>query len=108
MNHVLNDRIAALIGWRPQTIDRDMTGKPWPDERPDFSGDIAAAWQVINWLRAKGKVVQVLCLPHCTLCSVYESHSDWDRDNYLVCRAADTAPEAICFAAMEMMKERGQ
>lgn len=46
----LNSAIAEASGWKPQTLDTDYNGVPWPDEPPDYCNDLNAMHQVECWM----------------------------------------------------------
>lgn len=95
-----------LVDWR--LVDRD--GRPLPDtwacrapdqvwgDCPCYSSDIAAAWQVVEELRRRGWSVFVVVQPWVTSSPVWSVDVVNRDDSY---RAyADSAPEAICRAAL--------
>ncbi len=45
----LNAWIAKYVThWQPSGMARDISGNPFPEPMPDYSGEIAAAWEVVE------------------------------------------------------------
>lgn len=73
----------------------DLPGFPRP-----YSTDIAAAWQVVEKLRGR---FQHLCLTHKGHWHVIM----WkDEESPIIAASGDTAPEAICRAALATREDR--
>lgn len=78
-------------GWGPRMV-------------PDYSDDIVAAWQVMEKMRADGFSTEVLGHPDRGFhSSIYEGRGHNRRSGYAT---ADTAPLAICRAALNAMEDR--
>ncbi len=116
MNEELNAKAAEkVLGWT--RIDDDLylpNDSRAPsicseDNRlhlPDFSGNIAYAWQVVERMREMGYgwCVNTLGRPiHCNF-FLHEYGEVERRDNDAI---ADTAPEAICLAALSAKEDNG-
>lgn len=77
------------------------TGEVWY-ECPEFSTDIAAAWQVVEWMRKwhdRGLIFKVFPVGfQFDYSAVFQS-----RDNEQWDAQAETAPLAICLAALKVV-----
>ena len=73
---------------------------------PHYSGDIAAAWQVVDWLRARFTNVS-LTAANRYACIAWNISSEGE-DSASVWERGDTAPEAICLAALAALEEGGK
>lgn len=52
-----------VMGWRPLALSRDFDGNFFPEDAPNYSTDIAAAWQVVEKMRADGWHYSIGSLP---------------------------------------------
>ncbi len=65
---------------------------------PYFSTDISAAWKVLEKIQGTNALITIE-LAERARCMIFES---WGRDKR-VCTNADTAPLAICLAALKIV-----
>lgn len=97
-----------LFGWKHLKIrGRGMTGNQ-PGFRscmylvPRYSTDIAAAWEVVKHFRGvAGCDVRVSCLHNRSMCEIEQDSGAFDTAD------ADTAPLAICRAALSVLRPTG-
>jgi hypothetical protein len=74
------------------------------DEVPHYSTDIAAAWQVVERVRTFNKGDEIgLEVSVIALSDHYDCHIETNSSAYLVVEEADTAPLAICLAALHVV-----
>ena len=123
----LDVRIAELLGWEHHSLAIApmlmVPPKPWGARRdlsevrqlagggeegpiphlvsvPRFSTDIAAAWQVVEYLRSRGYGVRVDAPARAQyVCWIQPPHGPEVRGS-VEAVGADTAPHAICLAAV--------
>lgn len=107
-----------VMGWPPASChaywhdpDASLTGEPkgrtlsWSEptasgqelELPHYSTDISAAWEVVEWLRARDFIFEVSFR---TSSDVWEVQI-WEQDGDIEVTRVDTAPIAICLAALK-------
>lgn len=111
----LDAKVAEVVmGWIDiHTFGLDngrLSGYPPGEQKtfpvPHYSTDIAAAWQVVEKLLKDGYEVHFHCLPDGRFhCLIMTDNGEIDAGILLWEARADTAPHAICRAALEMAKE---
>lgn len=114
--HTLDARIAATVmGWQDVAVDERALGKrsqgipPGSHKQyvPYYSKDISAAWEVVEKMKERFGDVQVLA-------NNFTRHPGWwecsiehaIRDEVLACVEAETAPHAICLAALNAVEAK--
>ena len=103
----LDAKVATLMGWTDiRIMGGTLAGHP-PDKNGwwpvlYYSINIAAAWTVVEWLRAqKGSTLFTVTISasdnyRCEITCFIDGGPDWK-----ICETADTAPRAICLAALK-------
>lgn len=103
-----------VMGWKLDYEFADSIGAPTvPALRdqydewgmlPEFSTDISAAWQVVKRLADSGFNVTISrVLDWRDKYECYLVKENW-RDDERICKGADTAPLAICLAALKAVE----
>jgi hypothetical protein len=76
----------------------DGSGKP---KLPDYLGDITAAWQVVEKMRENGILLRIEVRASCYVVRAVTWDVDNDCEKLLAYSGQDTAPLAICLAALK-------
>jgi hypothetical protein len=68
----------------------------------DYSGNISAAWQVVEKMREKGWFVEIGFSPLSGwYCEITDYGPSGDRTLHAIVASEDTAPTVICLAALK-------
>ena len=84
-------------------ISRDFNGEPFVHQIPDYSPNIASAWQVVERICRQGVVTFLVSCDG--LDTAYSRITVVSTGRVLGAGKATTAPEAICLAVLEATKE---
>jgi hypothetical protein len=118
----LNEQVAKKLGWKKaqcQDAPGFITGKEWwtdrvgmPKEPPNYSGDIGAAWEIVEHLDTKDMSVSIFFGRSQT----YNFVSKESRtDRYAHCQIngglsnsgeCSSVPEAICKAFLALPEDK--
>lgn len=117
----LNQWVAEYVThWQPSGLARDMNGNPFPEPIPDYSGEIAASWEVVEkcrdmdipydstvfdyspWfcIESPNPSIPNKCAHQTNWVAGWRNNAMYEGDGWQMQEIGETAPLAICRAAL--------
>lgn len=96
-----------VMGWTPTGLAKDFNGVPFPEPIPNYSTDIAAAWEVVE-LVGGFEIEQWGDVWEKKGTIIWAASFNLPDGKNIVHATAATAPLAICRAALLAMMEGGR